>query len=592
MRASRSAAPAWSSSSRARSDGEVGGGELVEARLQRVHAGGTGLELVEPGDAGGDLLAQRLEVGQPAAQGVDLAAQRGQLGDAACSAASSARNASRSPAPAWRASSCVRRVASSAAPSRSAATSVRSSLTSPASRRAAISARSASSSRSGDALLAQGVDAGAGGLGVAGQVVEPAAVLARLGALDGDGGELLAQGVGLALDVLDALERGGELGAGGLGLAGAVALDPLERGGQLGAGGLGGLLVLGADLLELADELGLADLAGAGAALLDLGQAHLDGGAGLLGAAAGLGDGLLGGALGLGDGGREAGVGGGRGLGALALQAVEAAGQLGAGGLGDVERAAAVVRGLLGVEAGALEALEAGEQLVVLGVVDATAAARQRALHLGAQGLGLALGGLGAALGALAGLLELAGQAERDALELVDPLHRRQQARHHGGRVVEVGDRVALDAGIEVGQALLDLGVGLGAHGLAARELGLDPRRGLERAEDDERAGRAPALPGLGLGLERLAHRAHDDRVLRAHALQHEVHRQLEAEVLEEEREVEALVELDGDEDGLHREVVALGDQAGDLDAAGGGRGLAGLQEAAPALGLGGTRDP
>jgi hypothetical protein len=201
--------------------------------------------------------------------------------------------------------------------------------------------------------------------------------------------------------------------------------------------------------------------------------------------------------------------------------------------------------------------------------------------------LGLALGRLGAALGALARLLELGGQAERDALELVDALHRRQQPRHHGGGVVEIGDRVALDARVDVGQALLDLGVLLGAGGLAARQLGLDPRRGLERAEDDERAGGAPALPRLRLGLERLAQRADHDRVLRAHALQHEVHRELEPEVLEEEREVEALVELDGDEDRVHRERRAVGLSAGDLDAAGRRGRLAGLQEAAPRLGGG-----
>ena len=483
---------------------------------------------------------------------------------------SSARNASSSPEPVWRASSSARRVSTSAAPARRPATSPRRASSAAAlSRRPLTSSRMASSAvvsaRTAASSSRRAVDAGAGGLGVAGQVVEAAAVVAGLGALDGDGGELLAQGVGLALDVLDALERGGELGAGGLGLAGAVALEPVERGGELGAGGLRGLLVLGADLLELGDQLGLADVAGGGAAGLDLGEPLFDG-ARLVGAAAGLLDGLLGAALGLGDGGGQAGVGGGRGLGALALQAVEAGGELGAGGLGDVERAAAVVRGLLGVELGALEPVEAGEQLLVLG---GTAGGRREALDLGAQGGGLALGGLGAALGALAGLLELAGQAERDALELVDALHRRQQARHHGGGVVEVGDRVALDARIEVGEAFLDLGVGLGAGGLAAGQLGLHPRGRLQRAEDDERAGRAPALPGLGLGLERLAHRAHDDRVLRSHALEHQVRRELEAEVLEEKREVEALVELDGDEDGLHREVAAVGLEAVDVDAAG-----------------------
>ena len=259
-----------------------------------------------------------------------------------------------------------------------------------------------------------------------------------------------------------------------------------------------------------------------------------------------------------------------------------------AGGLGGVERARTVVRGLLGVHLGALEALQAGEQLALLALVDAAGGrGREHAVHLGAERLGLALGGVGAALGALAGLLELAGQAERDALELVDALHRRQQARHHGGGVVEVGDRVALDAGVEVGEALLDLGVGRGARGLAAGQLGLDPRGGAERAEHDERAGGTPALPGLGLRLERLAQRADDDGVLRAHALQHQVHRELEAEVLEEEREVEALVELDRDEHGLHREHRAVGLLAGDVDATGGGRRLAGLQEAAPRLGGG-----
>ena len=64
---------------------------------------------------------------------------------------------------------------------------------------------------------------------------------------------------------------------------------------------------------------------------------------------------------------------------------------------------------------------------------------------------------------------------------------------------------------------------------------------------------------GCGSASIALAQRAHDDRVLLAHAQQHQVQRQLEAEVLEEQREVEALVELDGDEDGLDREAAALG---------------------------------
>ena len=157
----------------------------------------------------------------------------------------------------------------------------------------------------------QRIHAGAGGLGVAGQLLEATAILAGLGALDRDDGELLAQGVGLALDGLDALQRGGQLGAGGLGLADTVALEALDRGGELGLGGLRGLLVLGADLLELGDQLSGRDVAGGGTAALGLGQAGLDQRAGLVGAAAGLGDRLVGLALGVGDGGREAGVGGG-----------------------------------------------------------------------------------------------------------------------------------------------------------------------------------------------------------------------------------------------------------------------------------------
>ena len=113
------------------------------------------------------------------------------------------------------------------------------------------------------AMLAHRLDAGAQGLGLALELVQAAAIVAGQalgrGALDGDGGELLADGVGAALDLLDALERGGELGAGGLALALAVALQPLERRGELDAGGLRGLLVLGADLLELGGDVGAVE---------------------------------------------------------------------------------------------------------------------------------------------------------------------------------------------------------------------------------------------------------------------------------------------------------------------------------------------
>ena len=110
---------------------------------------------------------------------------------------------------------------------------------------------------------------------------------------------------------------------------------------------------------------------------------------------------------------------------------------------------------------------------------------------------------------------------------------------------------------------------------------------GRERAEGDHGAGGAPAVPGLRLGVERGAQRAHHDRVLLAHAQQHQVHRELEREVLEEQREVEALVELDRDEDGLERELL-LGRRVagGDLDERAGVRRVAGGQEAAPLLGV------
>ena len=193
-----------------------------------------------------------------------------------------------------------------------------------------------------------------------------------------------------------------------------------------------------------------------------------------------------------------------------------------------------------------------GGLLGVLGRADLVADALELLARLVDLALGL-LGAVAAGLRLAAGLLERCGQVGGGLLEVLDALQRGQQARDDGGGVVEVGDRVALDAGIGI-EALLALDVGLGARGLARGERLLDPRGGLERAEGDERAGRAPAVPRLRLGLERLAQRAHHDRVLLAHAHQHQVARQLEGEVLEEEREVEALVELDRDEDHVERE--------------------------------------
>ena len=320
--------------------------------------------------------------------------------------------------------------------------------------------------------LAHRLDTGAQGVGLALQLVQAAAVVAGQplggGALDRDRRELLADGVGAALDLLDALERGGELGARGLALALAVALQALDRGRELDAGGLRGLLVLGADLLELGGDV-------------DLAEAGLEAGAGGLEAAAGFGDRLDGARLGGGDGLGETGVGDGGGLGAVALELVDAARSV-------------ALRGGLGLR----------ERGVLLVAVELARDAGQRALQIGAQGGGVAVGGGGALVGLAARLVELRRQAAGDALELVDALQRAQQAGDDRGGVVEVGD-AALDAGIGVGEPLLGLRVGGGALGLAARELGLDPRGRGQRAEDDQRAGGAPALPRLRRGLERLA---------------------------------------------------------------------------------------
>ena len=393
--------------------------------------------------------------------------------------------------------------------------------------------------RLADVALPQRLDAGAQRLGLALELVEPVAVVAGDGgALDGDVGELLADGVGAARDLLDALEGGGELSASGLALAVTVALEALDRRGERCAGGLRGLLVLGADLLELGGDV-------------DRPEAGLEAGTGGVEAAAGLGDRLDGAGLGGGDGLGQARVG----LGAVALELLDASGQAGRGGLGG------------------------GELGLLLVAVEL---ARQDALDVGAQRLG-------ALVVLLARLLELRRQPAGDALELVDALQRAQQARDDRGGVVEVGD-AALDARIEVREPLLGLRVGGGALGLAARQLGLDPRGRGQRAEDDERAGRAPALPRLRLALEGLGQRADNDGVLLAHAQQHQVHRQLEGQVLEEEREVEALVELDRDEHGLQREDVAVGAAAGELDRSRRLRRLAGGEEPTPRVPLGRQR--
>jgi hypothetical protein len=365
------------------------------------------------------------------------------------------------------------------------------------------------------AFLAQRVDAGAQRLGLARQLLEPAAVVAgqALGgvALDGDGGQLLADRVGLALHALDALQRAGQLGPGGLALALAVALQPLDRLAQLVLGGLDGLLVLGAHVLELrahARARRCARRARPAAA--------------------------------------TPARGGRRRPGSRCASSWSRRAASWPDGLGGGERAAALGVGLVAVHAGALEPVDAGEQLEV---------DRGRA-QLGAQRLGVALGLSGARLGVAAGLLELRGQPVGDALELVDALERAEQARDDRGGVVEVGDR-ALDARVALVRRS-SASASAAARSASRRASSCSTHGVACSGEDDERAGGAPALPRLCLGLDRGLQRANDDRVRWTHPHQHQVHRQLERQVLEEEREVESLVELDRDEDRLHRELGAV----------------------------------
>ena len=161
-------------------------------------------------------------------------------------------------------------------------------------------------------LLAHRLDAGAQRIRLALQVVHAAAVVVGdaggLGALDGDRGQLLANGVGVALDVLDALEGARELGAGGLALALAFALQSGDRLGELDACGLRSRFVLGAEALDLPGDVG------------SLGEAGVE-------AAGGLSDRLGRALFGGGDGLGEPGIGDGFGGVTVAFQLVEAGGQ-------------------------------------------------------------------------------------------------------------------------------------------------------------------------------------------------------------------------------------------------------------------------
>ena len=376
-------------------------------------------------------------------------------------------------------------------------------------------------------------------------------------ALDGERGDLLAQGVGLALDVLDALERGGELAAGGLGLALAVALEALERLGELGLDGCGGRLLLGADALDLGGELGGPGLRAA--LWLRSGSARrasiccVASSARRVASATALGA-LLRGAHGLG----EAGVRGGGGLGGLraaALDLVEAGGELGAGGLGGGERLAEVVAGLLVVERGALEALDARERLEVrLGGVGREGV--EALLELGAQRWASRSAAAARLLGVAAGLVELRGQAVGHPLEVVDALERREQARDDRGGVVEVVDVLPWMPGSGL---VRRSSVSASAAARAASRRGELGARPTGSASSGRKTTSVPAVrqPSHGCGSSSIAWRSARTTTGCCWRMRISIRfmRQLEAQVLEEQREVEALVELDGDEDGLHREL-------------------------------------
>ena len=150
-----------------------------------------------------------------------------------------------------------------------------------------------------------------------------------LGELDRGVRKLLAEGVGAALDLLDALQCGGELGAGGLALALAVALQALDRRASSARA-------------RARPPRARRGPARAGRRLGAVERAR--GGAGGVGAAGGLGDRLGGARLGGGDRLGQPGVGQRRGLNAVALELVEPGGPVLGGGLG-LSSAAPAARG-------------------------------------------------------------------------------------------------------------------------------------------------------------------------------------------------------------------------------------------------------
>ena len=182
--------------------------------------------------------------------------------------------------------------------------------------------------------LAQRVEPPAGIGALAHELVEAAAVVAGqplgLGLLDLDARDLLAQPLALAADLLDALQRGGELLAGGLALLLALALDALHERLELGARGARLVLALRTQALQL----GACGLGGLGARALEPVDA--------LGEIAAIGLGAL---FDGGEGSGEALLGGGHRLGAGALGGLDLLGELEADGLGLLGGLGALVAG-------------------------------------------------------------------------------------------------------------------------------------------------------------------------------------------------------------------------------------------------------
>ena len=211
---------------------------------------------------------------------------------------------------------------------------------------------------------------------------------------------------------------------------------------------------------------------------------------------------------------------------------------------------------------GLLEARDALAQLGLLAGVLGRADLVADLLELLARLVDLALGLLGAVAAGLrlaAGLLERGGEVGGGLLEVLDALERGEQARDDGGGVVEVGDRVALDAGI---------GIHASPRPRRPRRRGAPRARRARRrptgsASSGRKATSVPAVrqPSHGCGSVSSAPRSARTTTGCCWRMRMSIRLRGSSkdEVLEEEREVEALVELDRDEDHLERERPLVG---------------------------------